>query len=129
MGERGLKFRHEVIDADPPGSEHDITLIADLTGNGRNDIIIGGKKGPPNLFWYENPSWARHAMADAPELEALFPEFAPHLPDCRFKDCLHRDEEGCGIHAAVESGKISLRRYLSYLKMYDEAMQEPSRKP
>jgi hypothetical protein len=65
-----LKFRHEVIDPDPPGSEHDITLIADVNGSGRNDIIIGGKIGPPNLFWYENPSWARHEMAAAPGLEA-----------------------------------------------------------
>jgi hypothetical protein len=65
-----LKFRHQVIDADPPGSHHDITLIADINGDGRNEIIIGGKQGPPNLFWYENPSWRRHAMADAPDLEA-----------------------------------------------------------
>ncbi|MBN2584629.1 MAG: VCBS repeat-containing protein [Planctomycetes bacterium] len=70
MSARPLKFRHEVIDADPPGSEHDIVLVADLTGNGRNDIIIGSKKGPPNLFWYENPTWRRHAMAEAPGLEA-----------------------------------------------------------
>jgi len=65
-----LKFRHQVIDADPPGSHHDITLIADVNGNGRNDIIIGGKQGPPNLFWYENPTWTRHDMASATELEA-----------------------------------------------------------
>ncbi len=65
-----LKFRHQVIDPDPPGSHHDITLIADVNGNGRNDIIIGGKQGPPNLFWYENPTWTRHEMASAPELEA-----------------------------------------------------------
>lgn len=70
MAGQTLKFRHEVIDPDPPGCEHDITLIADVNGNGRNDIIIGGKKGPPNLFWYENPSWRRHDMAAAPELEA-----------------------------------------------------------
>ena len=70
MTDRPLKFRHEVIDPDPPGSEHDITLIADVNGNGRNDIIIGGKVGPPNLFWYENPSWVRHDMAAAPGLEA-----------------------------------------------------------
>jgi hypothetical protein len=65
-----LHFRHVVIDTDPPGSEHDITLIGDLNGDGRNEIIIGGKQGPPNLFWYENPSWRRHEMADAPNLEA-----------------------------------------------------------
>jgi hypothetical protein len=65
-----LKFRHEVIDPDPPGSMHDITLIADINGDGRNEIIIGGKEGEANLFWYENPSWKRHIMAAAPELEA-----------------------------------------------------------
>jgi len=59
-----------VIDPDPPGSEHDITLIADINGDGRPEIVIGGKKGPPNLFWYENPSWTRHDMAAAPQLEA-----------------------------------------------------------
>ena len=65
-----LHFRHQVIDPDPPGAMHDITLLADLTGNGLPDIIIGGKQGPPNLFWYENPGWQRHDMADAPDLEA-----------------------------------------------------------
>ncbi len=69
-----LRFRHAIIDADPPGSEHDITLLHDLTGNGLPDIIIGGKQGPPNLFWYENTGpgggWPRHEIADAPELEA-----------------------------------------------------------
>lgn len=70
MAGKSLKFRHEVIDSDPPGSEHDITLIGDINGDGRNEIVIGGKKGPPNLFWYENPSWQRHDMAEAPHLEA-----------------------------------------------------------
>lgn len=70
MGNPIVKFRHEVIDPDPPGSHHDITLIADVNGDGRNDIIIGGKRGEVNLFWYENPSWMRHDMAPAPNLEA-----------------------------------------------------------
>ena len=39
MGGRGLRFRHEVIDPDPPGSQHDVTLIVDVNGNGRNDIV------------------------------------------------------------------------------------------
>ncbi|MEA3400498.1 MAG: VCBS repeat-containing protein [Armatimonadota bacterium] len=65
-----LRFEHTLIDSDPPGSHHDITLLHDLTGNGLPDVIIGGKEGPPNLFWYENPGWARHEAADAPNLEA-----------------------------------------------------------
>ena len=38
-----LQFRHEVIDPDPPGEMHDITLIGDINGDGRNEIVIGGK--------------------------------------------------------------------------------------
>ena len=70
MNSPSVRFRHEVIDSDPPGAHHDITLIADVNGDGRNDIIIGGKEGEANLFWYENPSWTRHTMASAPNLEA-----------------------------------------------------------
>ncbi len=70
MSGRPLKFRHEVIDANPPGSEHDITLIFDVNGDDRNDIVIGGKAGPVNLFWYENPTWQRHDIAFSPGLEA-----------------------------------------------------------
>ena len=80
MATAALTFRHVVIDADPPGCKHDITLIGDLTGLGANDIVIGGKEGDVHLFWYENPAasggdpridpWPRHQMAHAPELEA-----------------------------------------------------------
>jgi len=65
-----LRFRHQVIDPDPPASQLDICLLVDLTGNERKDIVIGGKSGPVNLFWYENPTWKRHDMVVAPNLEA-----------------------------------------------------------
>jgi len=65
---RELRLRHEVIDADPPGSLHDVTLLFDLNGDGRREIFIGGKSG--EVFWYENPSWERHLVANVPELEA-----------------------------------------------------------
>ena len=60
------------------------------------------------------------------ELEAYFPEFAPYIPQCRFNDCHHCQEEGCAVAAAVEAGRISERRYLSYLKLLDE-MSRPGR--
>ncbi|MFH1747496.1 MAG: ribosome small subunit-dependent GTPase A [Planctomycetota bacterium] len=58
---------------------------------------------------------------DPAQLEALFPDFAPHLPHCRFKDCLHLDEQGCAVRKAAENGAITLRRYLSYLKMFTDS--------
>ncbi|MEW6357251.1 MAG: VCBS repeat-containing protein [Planctomycetota bacterium] len=65
-----IRFRHDVLDPAPSGGRHDICLVGDLAGNGRNDIVIGAKQGDPNLFWYENPSWKRHSIATAPNLEA-----------------------------------------------------------
>ncbi|TWT43609.1 putative ribosome biogenesis GTPase RsgA [Phycisphaerae bacterium RAS1] len=57
---------------------------------------------------------------DPGQLEAFFEEFVPYVPRCRFNDCLHRDEDGCAVRAAVDEGNISPRRYVSYLKMFEE---------
>ncbi len=54
------------------------------------------------------------------ELEAFFVEFVPLVPDCQFRDCHHSGEAGCAVVSAVEQGRISARRYFSYLKMLEE---------
>lgn len=66
----GVRFRHQVIDPNPPGAQMDITLLADIDGDGHTDIVIGSKAGEVNLWWYKNPSWERYPMAVAPNLEA-----------------------------------------------------------
>ena len=58
------------------------------------------------------------------ELEACFTEFAERVQDCHFNDCHHTTEDGCAIHAAVEAGEISPRRYSSYLKMLEEMSRD-----
>ena len=57
---------------------------------------------------------------DPGELEAYFIELIPYVQQCRFKNCVHRNEDGCAVIAAVENGEISERRYFSYLKMLEE---------
>ncbi|GAC1473708.1 MAG: ribosome small subunit-dependent GTPase A [Chloroflexota bacterium] len=55
---------------------------------------------------------------DAQELAHLFIEFQPHLGRCRFGlDCCHDREPGCSIRAAVDAGRITERRYKSYVRM------------
>ncbi len=66
---RPLAFRHEAIDADPPGRQHTFTLVSDVSGDGRPDVLVGCKRGSEHLAWYENPSWQRHPMAEAPGLD------------------------------------------------------------
>jgi len=91
----GFTFRHERIDPDPPSGRLGSCTTADVTGNGLPDVIVGALGDPvevafarrsltlrvkpvvgplikrleTNLFWYENPGWERHAMADAPPID------------------------------------------------------------
>ena len=42
---------------------------------------------------------------DPAELAWAFPEFRPYVAECRFSDCRHVAEPGCGVKAAVEALK------------------------
>ncbi|NTV10251.1 MAG: ribosome small subunit-dependent GTPase A [Zoogloea sp.] len=58
------------------------------------------------------------------ELEASFPEFRPHLGNCRFRDCHHDAEPDCALRLAVEAGAIhplSFEHYLQFRAERDEA--------
>ena len=51
------------------------------------------------------------------ELAAGFEEFHEFEDTCRFNDCSHREEPGCGVRAAVDEGGIRAWRYDSYLRL------------
>jgi len=48
------------------------------------------------------------------ELSHYFPEMRERLTDCQFNNCLHLNEPGCAIKAAVEREEIAIERYISY---------------
>ncbi len=54
------------------------------------------------------------------EIEQGFPEFAPAIAECRFYNCTHRHEPGCGVLAAMASGAISASRHALYLRILAE---------
>jgi ribosome biogenesis GTPase len=43
-------------------------------------------------------------------LEAAFADLSPFAQACRFDDCTHRREPGCGVTAAVEAGNLGADR-------------------
>lgn len=54
------------------------------------------------------------------EIILLFREMAPYAGRCRFGlRCTHQHEPGCALLLAVEAGKVSARRYASYLYIRD----------
>jgi len=56
---------------------------------------------------------------DATELPWYFPEFETHARQCRFNNCTHTHEPDCAVQRAVEAGEIPMRRYESYLRIFD----------
>jgi ribosome biogenesis GTPase len=49
-----------------------------------------------------------------------FREFFEKSSSCRFDNCLHRNEPGCAVKAAIEAGEISYIRYEHYLQILGE---------
>lgn len=49
-----------------------------------------------------------------------FPEFHKPTEDCRFYNCTHRHEPGCGVLAALKRGEISPDRHALYTRLLAE---------
>jgi ribosome biogenesis GTPase len=57
------------------------------------------------------------------ELPSCFPEMVPFAGSCRFTDCTHRVEPGCGVKEALQRGAIASWRYNHYLMFLNEIQQ------
>lgn len=89
-----------------------------------------GRHTTTAVQWYSLPDHG--AVIDTPgfrdyglwdleptELAHYMPDLLPYVANCRFRDCLHLEEPGCGLHAALEEGLISPDRYRSYIGILD----------
>ena len=53
------------------------------------------------------------------EISGYFPEFFKLQDQCKFNNCLHKEEPHCAVKNALENNKISWTRYNSYLKILE----------
>jgi ribosome biogenesis GTPase / thiamine phosphate phosphatase len=53
------------------------------------------------------------------EISGYFPEFFKLKDQCKFNNCLHKEEPHCAIKAALEKDQIAWSRYNSYLKILE----------
>ena len=53
------------------------------------------------------------------EISGYFPEFFKLKDQCKFNNCLHKDEPHCAVKKALENDEISWTRYNSYLKILE----------
>jgi ribosome biogenesis GTPase len=115
--------KSSLIAALEPGLELRISSVGEKSGQGRHTTSTS------RLF----PLGHGGYLADTPgmrefglwgmargDLGACFVEFAAHVHDCRFRDCLHDHEPGCAVRAAVEEGELDAGRYRRYLGLLEE---------
>jgi len=106
-----------------PGLAQRTGGVSEETGKGTHTTRVA------ELFRLEGGGW----VVDTPgirqlmlwdvargELEGLFPEFRPYVPDCRFASCSHLVEKDCAVQAAIERGDISPLRYETYTRMFNQ---------
>ena len=73
------------------------------------------------------------------QLAAYMPDLKPHVAECRFYNCTHLHEPGCGVRAAVaeagadpqaestaSAGAISASRYKIYSDLFHELSAPPN---
>lgn len=98
-----------------------------------SQALNAGRHTTTTTTWYWLDAARRGALLDSPgfqefglrqvdatRLATLMPDLAAALGDCRFANCTHRQEPGCGVRAAVEHGAIAASRYRIYGELFEE---------
>jgi ribosome biogenesis GTPase len=101
-----------------------------------SQALNSGKHTTTSTRWYWLDEARESALIDSPgfqefgmrhieaaQLAMLMPDLKAHASDCRFYNCTHRQEPGCGVRAAVERGEIAASRYRIYNELYEELSQ------
>ena len=98
-----------------------------------SQALQAGRHTTTTTTWYWLDAERKGALIDSPgfqefglrqvlpeQLAALMPDYAAAMGECRFHNCSHRHEPGCGVRAAIERGEISPSRQRIYESLYDE---------
>jgi len=70
----------------------------------------------------DTPGMREFGILDAGNgIESRYAEITALASRCRYRDCTHRDEPGCAVREAVDSGEIGRAHFESYLKLRQES--------
>ena len=71
----------------------------------------------------DTPGVREFAMIDVQkeEIQHYFPEIFKTGRKCKFHNCMHINEPKCAVLEAIEAGEIEETRYITYLKIMEEA--------
>lgn len=98
-----------------------------------HSVALGtGKHTTTTTSLYDLPT-VQGAIIDSPGFQSFglrhlkqedvvngFPEFHDYVPSCKFYNCTHLHEPGCGVLQALKEGKISPKRHEMYARILAE---------
>ena len=105
-----------------------------------SQALNSGKHTTTSTTWYWVDEGKKTALIDSPgfqefglnhidpaQLAAYMPDLKPHVAQCKFYNCSHLHEPGCGVMASVKNDDnpygISANRYKIYSDLYAELSQ------
>lgn len=77
----------------------------------------------------DTPGVREFAMIDVEkeEIQHYFPEIFSIGRSCKFHNCMHVNEPKCAVLDSLESGEIEESRYITYLKLMEEAEENSAK--
>ena len=116
------------INAVVPGMLLKTQGVSGWSGKGIHTTTFAEMYDLPDLNAHiiDTPGIREFGLVDIPkqELSHYFPEMRSRLAGCQFNNCLHVNEPGCAIKKALNEGKLSLDRYVSYCMMLDSIQEK-----
>jgi ribosome biogenesis GTPase / thiamine phosphate phosphatase len=61
-------------------------------------------------------------------MEIMFGDVEELTSQCRFHDCKHQNEPGCAVREAIDTGKLEIKRWESWLKLQKELLHLEAKK-
>lgn len=114
-----------LVNALEPGLELATDTISDASGKGQHTTThaemheLPSLRGDAPTLIIDTPGIKGFGLVDLDEshIGDQFPEMFRLKGECRFSNCLHKEEPGCAVRSAVEQGTLAQSRYNSYLDM------------
>jgi ribosome biogenesis GTPase len=116
VGQSGVG-KSSLLNALVPEARHRIDELSAANDEGRHTTTATTLHPfPGGGALLDSPGVRDLALAhrEPESVASLFRDFRSPASRCRFGNCLHLQEPGCGVKAAVESGGIPESRYTSY---------------
>jgi ribosome biogenesis GTPase len=97
--------------------------ISDFSGKGQHtttfaemfELVNGG-----NIIDTPGIKTLSFSHLEVMDVAHNFREFFALSDQCKYANCMHRNEPHCAIKRAIEDGEIAESRYLNYLTIIDE---------